>query len=193
MSAVTFFKEFTRNWQHTGAVFPSSPALARAIVAAAEVAKAKHVLELGPGTGPFTDLISKSLAPDSRYLGVELNPAFVAALRKRFPHLDFAEAAAQEYDFTGWLPEDTGFDSVVSGLPWTAFPTGLQRAILGHVLPRLAPGGKFATFAYTGLHLLPGGRSFRRLLAEQECRLTMTSTVWANVPPAFIYVLTRHK
>jgi phosphatidylethanolamine/phosphatidyl-N-methylethanolamine N-methyltransferase len=192
MSAITFLREFTRNWQRTGAVLPSSPALASAIVQAAEVSRARHVLELGPGTGPFTETICRTLHSQGRYLGVELNPAFVATLRARFPQWDFAEAAAQEYDFSKWLPEDEGVDSIVCGLPWTAFPEWLQVGILKNVLPRLAPGGKFATFAYTGLHLLPGGRRFRKLLEQQGCELTLTPTVWANVPPAFVYVLTKN-
>jgi phospholipid N-methyltransferase len=191
MSALTFVREFLRNWKDTGAILPSSAGLARLIVDAAEVSRAKHVLELGPGTGPFTAGIQAALSPGGRYLGVELNPTFVATLRRRFPALDFADAAAQEYDFSAWLPEGTGFDSIVSGLPWTAFPHGLQVAILENVLPRLAPGGKFTTFAYSALHMLPNGRRFRSLLEKQGCELATTGTVWANSPPAFVYVLSR--
>jgi phospholipid N-methyltransferase len=131
------------------------------------------------------------MPPGCRYLGVELNPAFVTLLSKKFPALDFAEAAAQSYDYTAWLPEDTGFDAIVSGLPWTAFPESLQKDILDHVLPRLTTGGRFVTFAYTGLHLLPNGQRFRHLLEQQPGNLTTTRTIWANVPPAFVYVLTR--
>ena len=93
MSALTFAREFLRNWKDTGAILPSSAGLARLIVNAAEVSKAKHVLELGPGTGPFTATIQAALSPGARYLGVELNPTFVATLRRQFPKLDFAEAA----------------------------------------------------------------------------------------------------
>lgn len=191
MSAATFAREFFRNRQNIGAVVPSSPALAECIVEAAHVRTARHVLELGPGTGPFTASIEQSMAPDCKYLGVEMNPAFVETLRHRFPRLDFAEAAAQDYDFSQWLPLDTGFDSIVSGLPWAAFPESLQLAILHHVLPRLAPGGRFTTFAYTGFHLMPAGRHFRKILSEQPGKLTTTSTIWQNFPPAFVYVLER--
>lgn len=191
MSAATFAREFLRNHRHIGAVLPSSPALARCIVEAAHVHTAKHVLELGPGTGPFTHTIETAMQPDARYLGVELNPAFVETLRRRFPHLDFAEAAAQDYDFCKWLPQDTGFDSIVSGLPWAAFPEKLQLDILHHVIPRLAPGGRFTTFAYAGFHLMPKGRHFREILTQQPGRLSTTPIVWGNFPPAFVYVLER--
>jgi phospholipid N-methyltransferase len=76
----------------------------------------------------------------------------------------------------------------VSGLPWTAFPESLQDAILGNVLPHLAPGGCFVTFAYYGFHQLPGGRRFRALLERLLPQVTTTEVVWANLPPAFVYV-----
>lgn len=191
MSAATFIREFARNWNATGAVLPSSPAMAACIVDAAGVATARHVLELGPGTGPFTAVVRAAMPAHARYLGIEVNPVFVAHLRERFPGLTFAESPAQAFDFDAWLPPGAGFEAVVCGLPWTAFPEPMQAAILGNVLPRLAPGGRFATFAYFGLHWLPRGRAFRALLRRQPGTLRTTPVVWRNVPPAFVYVLER--
>lgn len=184
----TFFKEFARNWQHTGAVAPSSPHLARCMVAAAGVARAGAVLELGPGTGALTQAIADELAPGARFLGLDLNKAFVAALRVKFPQLHFEAAPAQDFDFDSVLGHDGYFDSIVSGLPWTVFPEALQIAILDHVLARLRPGGVFTTFAYTGFHLLPQGRHFRSVLSKRCESLDTTRTVWRNMPPAFVYV-----
>ena len=183
----TFFRESLFNWRHTGAVAPSSPHLAQRMVDAAGVARADAVLELGPGTGAITGCIADALPTTSRYLGLELNGCFVERLRRKFPRLRFEEAAAQEFDFDGVLGHDGYFDSVVSGLPWTGFSESLQIAILDHVLSRLRPGGTFTTFAYTGFHLLPSGRHFRDLLADRCETLTTTTTVWRNMPPAFVY------
>jgi phospholipid N-methyltransferase len=157
------------------------------MVAAAGVAQAGAVLELGPGTGAITGAIASVLPPSSRYLGLELNGAFVKRLRRNFPRLRFEQAPAQEFDFDEALGSDGYFDSVVSGLPWTAFPEELQIAILDHVLSRLRPGGIFTTFVYTGFHLLPAARHFRELLADRCELLTKTTTVWRNMPPAFVY------
>lgn len=189
MSALTFVREFLRNGKSVGAILPSSRALAHRMVEAANVPHARRVLELGPGTGAFTSVIRDCLPDTSQFLGVEMNAAFVKNLRERFPSFDFVEAAAQELDFAQHLPASESFDAIVSGLPWTAFPESLQTAILHHVLPRLRPGGCFVTFAYFGLHLLPGGRNFRRLLEQQQGRVHTTQVVWGNVPPAFVYVL----
>lgn len=188
MSAPTFLHEFIRNWKTVGAVAPSSPALASRMMEAAEVGRAQHVLELGPGTGAFTEAILDSMPHGSSYLGIELNETFVTQLKPRFPTMDFRIAGAQEFDFASYLVGKEPFDVVVSGLPWTAFPRWLQEGILGNVLPHLREGGRFATFAYYGFHRLPSGQRFRGLLHERLPGVETSRVVWGNVPPAFVYV-----
>lgn len=191
MSATTFTREFFRNWKTVGAVVPSSRALAHRMIEAANVPRARRVLELGPGTGAITEVIHDCLPRDAHFLGLDLNPVFVEKLRVRFPKFDFVQAPAQEFDFDTHLPKGEGFDSIISGLPWTTLPEPLQADILQHVLPRLAPGGSFVTFAYWGFHWLRGGRHFRRLLKRQPGNLRVTPIVWCNTPPAFVYVVQR--
>lgn len=188
MSAATFFHQFIRNWKTVGAVAPSSPALAARMMESAEVQKARHILELGPGTGAFTEAIQNVRPKDSSYLGIEINATFAKKLEARFPQMSFAVAGAQEFDFPAYLKDREPIDVIVSGLPWTAFPHSLQEAILGNVLPHLAPGGRFATFAYYGFHQLPSGQRFRQLLHQKLPGVDSSRVVWANVPPAFIYI-----
>jgi phospholipid N-methyltransferase len=192
MSAATFAREFIRNWKDTGAIMPSSRALAHRMIEAANVPQANRVLELGPGTGAFTEVIHDCLPVRAQFLGLDVNPVFIEQLQQRFTNREFVCSPAQSFDFEEWLPEGEGFDAIVSGLPWAAFPRSLQVDILSHVLPRLSTGGCFATFAYWGLHKLPRGRHFRELLQQQAgMTLRMTSVVWRNAPPAFVYVLQR--
>lgn len=188
MSAATFIKELRHNWKTIGAVAPSSPALAERMMEASGVWQARHILELGPGTGALTEAIAGTMPHEADYLGIELNPTFVDQLRPRFPRLRFECAGAQEFDFSRALSNGDKFDTVISGLPWTAFPRCLQEAILGNVLPHLAPGGSFVTFAYWGFHQLPAGQRFRGLLHELTHGVETTRIVWANLPPAFVYV-----
>jgi phosphatidylethanolamine/phosphatidyl-N-methylethanolamine N-methyltransferase len=191
MSARTFAREFVKNWKATGAVAPSSRALAELMVGEADLGSVSAVLELGPGTGPITEVISERLGVGQCYVGVELNEVFVRELRARFPRLTFLQGAAQEVDLRAPLQGREGYDCIISGLPWTAFPGELQDSILGSVLPLLRPGGKFITFAYAGLCHLKGGRSFREKLESLPGRLSTTGIVWGNVPPAFVYVMTK--
>lgn len=155
---------------------------------AAGVWKASHVLELGPGTGAFTQVIRDSMPKGADYLGIEINAGFADQLRDRFQGMNFEVAGAQEFDFSTYLTGKPQFDVIVSGLPWTAFPRSLQQAILSNVLPNLADGGSFATFAYFGFHMLPSGRLFRRLLHERLHGVVTSPVVWGNLPPAFVYV-----
>jgi phospholipid N-methyltransferase len=188
MSPLGFLKEYLRNWKSVGAIAPSSRALARCMMSAARVCDAACVLELGPGTGAFTQAIAESKPERAGYVGIEMNGEFVKSLRQRFPTLDFHHAAAQEFDFDGIGHGGAPFDVIISGLPWAAFPAELQSAILDHVLPRLATEGRFASFAYWGFHKLPGGWRFRALLEQRLRNVELTPVVWGNLPPAFVYV-----
>lgn len=183
----TFFREFLANWKATGAIAPSSEALARRMVLDAGIERAESILELGPGTGSCTTLVRSTMRPGARYLGLDMNPVFVATLRRRFPDLRFETAPAQEFDYTEFHGAGGAFDAILCGLPWTAFPEALQIAILDRIMPLLGAGGVMATFAYTGFHLLPNGRRFRSLLLDRCSRLEVSRTVWPNLPPAFVY------
>ncbi|MFO1439288.1 MAG: methyltransferase domain-containing protein [Verrucomicrobiaceae bacterium] len=187
MSASAFLREFARNWKTVGAIAPSSPALAEKMMVASGAAHARHILELGPGTGAFTEALARVMPDSADYLGLELNEAFVHRLHAQFPGMRFECCCAQKFDLK--QPDfREGFDVIISGLPWTAFPEELQKAILGNVLPHLAPGGRFVTFAYFGFHKLPAGQHFRDLLGTLLPNVTTTEVVWANLPPAFVYV-----
>lgn len=162
------------------------------MVDAAGVSEADALLELGVGTGAITQCIAEDLRPGATFLGLDLNQTFVAQLQKRFQHMHFQAVPAQECDFETFFEEngvqEKRFDCVVSGLPWTAFPTSLQASILDHVLPWLKKGGRFVTFAYAGFHWLPAGQRFRDLLASRCATLETTHMVCSNIPPAFAYV-----
>lgn len=188
MSGLAFFREYLRNWKTVGAVAPSSPALARRMAESGEVWKAGHVLELGPGTGSLTAAVADSMPHGAKYLGIELNPEFTTRLKRTFPGLRFEQAGAQDFDFDAYMGTDERFDVIISGLPWAAFPEPLQTAILDHVLPRLAPGGRFVTFAYYGFHKLPAGVKFRHTLHQRLHGTETSRVVWGNIPPAFVYV-----
>jgi phosphatidylethanolamine/phosphatidyl-N-methylethanolamine N-methyltransferase len=188
MPATTFLREFFRNWKTVGAVAPSSPGLAAEMMKSAGVGEARHILELGPGTGAFTAAIQDAMPEGSHYLGIEINTAFADQLRSRFTGMNFEVAGAQEFDFKTYLIGKPPIDVIVSGLPWTAFPPSLQEAILSNVLPHLSQGGRFATFAYFGFHLLPSGRRFRQLLKQHLTGVKTSQVVWPNIPPAFVYI-----
>jgi phosphatidylethanolamine/phosphatidyl-N-methylethanolamine N-methyltransferase len=184
---VHFFKEFVSNPGATGAVAPSSHRLAEVIVDNARIPAADRIVELGPGSGAFTERILSVKRRDARFLAVERNPRFAAALQARYPALHVVTGCASQV----WqLAGEHGIseaESVVCGLPWANFDRAMQESILGGIGRLLGDGGVFATFAYFGPHWLPAGRRFRALLAAQFREVCISSVVFNNLPPAFVY------
>ena len=158
---------------------------------AAGVDGARSIVELGPGTGTFTQEIQQSRSAGAAYLGVEVNGTLVQTLQNRFPDLRFVLSGAEAFDFAGYCAEHGPIDAVISGLPWTSFDAELQCRILDNILPHLAEGSNFVTYSYYGFHLLANGRRFRKALSERMRFVATSPVVWANLPPAFVYVATR--
>lgn len=172
----------------TGAIAPSSRALAELIVESAGVGRAEAVVELGPGTGVFTGQILQKLPVNARFVAIERNPAFSRSLRKKYPKLAVVDGCASRLQN---LLQSNGIqraDAVVSGLPWAIFNETTQASILTEVRGAVGEAGTFATFAYFGPHWLAAGRSFRRLLERNFASVRISRTVLCNVPPAFVYI-----
>ncbi|GBG27905.1 Phosphatidylethanolamine N-methyltransferase [Hondaea fermentalgiana] len=186
---------FLANWvKHpveTGALAPSSEQLAEAMCDTMDLGDNSVVVELGPGTGPFTAVILKRLSTskNATYLAFELSKEFVDRLCDRFPDhkdaflLESAERIVDALHERGLHHADT----VISGLPWAIFPKSLQRKILLAVYASLRPGGRFCTFAYLQGLVLPAGQNFKALLDETFEKVERSNIVWANLPPAFVY------
>src|SRR5690348_15839415 len=129
MTATVFFRQFLRSPQNIGAVMPSSPALAKVMLAPIDFTSARTIVEFGPGTGAFTREIAARLAPDCRYLGIELNPRFVQELASRWPQLAFVHGSVS--DLAKILADNriSGIDAIVCGLPWATLPVSLQERV----------------------------------------------------------------
>jgi phosphatidylethanolamine/phosphatidyl-N-methylethanolamine N-methyltransferase len=179
--------EFVRNPIAVGAVAESSRGLAELITDAANVSRASVVVEFGPGTGAFTEVILRKLPAGAFCLAIEANESFAAATRRRCPSArvvhDTATSVRKHLEAWG----QSSCDCIVSGLPFASFSPALQDEILDAVKDVLRPGGRFVTFAHVHGLAWPPGRRFRRRLREQFSDLTETRTVWRNFPPAFVY------
>lgn len=182
-----FLREFLRDPAHTGAIAPSSPGLATAMTDWIPWDRARVVLELGPGTGVFTRAIRQRLAPDARFMAIELNERFVTELQQQFPDVDVRHDNVANLEAICAQAGIPTADAILSGLPWASFPQGLQDQCLQAITRVLRPGGRFCTFAYLQGLCLPAGQRFRRLLSQHFQRVGRSATVWRNLPPAFVY------
>src|SRR5262245_19364823 len=123
--AALFLRQFVQSPRTVGAVLPSSQALAQAMLAPIDFATARTIVEFGPGTGAFTRAIAPRLAPGCRYLGIELNQAFVQSLSAEFPHLTFVHGSVADLKQILGAQDLDRVDAIVCGLPWATLPISL--------------------------------------------------------------------
>ena len=181
-----FLGSFVRHPRQIGAVVPSSPALAKAMVRGLEVGGGQSVVELGPGTGAFTDAILRHLPDDASYLGIELNGDFVDHLRERFPGASFVKGCAQDaarHHAESALP---AVRAVLCGLPFASLPHAVQDGVVESLDALLADGGEFRTFQYVHAYRMPAARRFRRRMDGVFGPGERSPAVRLNIPPAYV-------
>jgi phospholipid N-methyltransferase len=182
-----FLSEFFRSPNVTGAVTPSSSALARTIVEWIDWGRVETVMELGPGTGAFTRAILDQKPASCRFLALEVNPEMCRILHDQYPELEVCEGSVAHLARHCESSCVEEVDAVVSGLPWAVFTPEQQDEYLGALMCVLRRGGQFTTFAYVHGAVLPAGRRFRLALGRFFGEVTTTGVVWRNLPPAFVY------
>lgn len=174
-----FLRALIARPKHVGALAPSSQALARAIARQIEPDRPGPVLELGPGTGVITAaLLKRGLAPE-RVTVVEYDSDFAAAIAARFHGVHVIEGDAFDLNRTLGPRHTEPFAGIVSGIPLLNFPVSRRRTYVQSLMDRLAPGAALVQFSY-GVHA-PAA-------APPGHRVTCAALVWANLPPARVWV-----
>lgn len=185
------YTNFARQLAHqpttTGAIAPSSKSLAKKVIEHASLATAKTVVELGPGTGVFTEEILRSLNCNQKFFAIELNQSFVTATKNRCPDASVYHAAATTLPV--WLNKNhcTHTDRVISSLPWTIIDETEQNEMMNIISNALPPGGVFVSIVYLGARYRSRGRYFINNLKNHYSSVSSTPTVWLNLPPTQIY------
>lgn len=62
---MVFFKEFLKNTKQIGSVMPSSSFLSKVIVSKINYKNVNVIVELGAGTGVFTEMLVNNLNPNT--------------------------------------------------------------------------------------------------------------------------------
>jgi phospholipid N-methyltransferase len=200
-----FIAEALRDFRHTGSVWPSSPILAQAMTSAiAAIDGPRRVLEVGPGTGPFTKAILRKLRAGDHFEMVEINRNFCRRLEKdllsgyrdRHPNVTVRLHCAPIEEARVEGP----FDVIVCGLPFNNFPPKLMRQIFRRMFELLKDDGELVYFEYAGVRVLKGpimdsagrarlkrinayGKSLRRHHDGSK------ELILGNFPPAIAYRL----
>jgi phosphatidylethanolamine/phosphatidyl-N-methylethanolamine N-methyltransferase len=170
--------------KRVGAIVPSGAALATAITREISPESAP-VIELGPGTGAFTQRLLERGVPEDRLALIEFGPDFARLLAKRY-----SQALVLRMDATRLkhveLFEDEKAGAVVSGIPLLSMSPRQIIAILLGAFHHLRPGGAFYQFTYGPTCPVP-----RAILDRLDLKAKRIGRAIVNVPPANVYRITR--
>jgi phosphatidylethanolamine/phosphatidyl-N-methylethanolamine N-methyltransferase len=177
-----FWRRYLQRPLKVGAVVPSGPNLAKAMVETLAPSKKDVIVEIGPGTGPFTRALLEAGVDPSQLILIEFDAEFVRHLRQKFPGVTVLHGDASQLPR---LLKEQGHDKVpkiLSGLPLRSMPKPVRAAITRAMATSLANQGSLVQFSYFAVPPL----------AESEvktCGLTgrRVKTVMANIPPAFVW------
>ena len=172
-----FFRSFIANPRQVGAILPTSRRAVRDMLDMANFAQARCVVELGAGTGVYTEEVVARLHPEARFLAFEVDPELVATLDGRFqdPRVRIINDSAEN---VGDYLNGTKVDIIVSGLPFTSLPEPVKRNIFEQISRVLAPDGVMVAIQYSTMVQ----RDLRQIFASVRRRVSPL-----NVPPAFLF------
>lgn len=159
---LAFLKELPKSYGQIGAMLPSSPCLGRAMIE--PIKKAEHplsILEVGPGTGPFTKQIFELMGPEDKFFICEINPRFMERLKEKFAsNPDYLRNKDRIVFYQGPVQELAErypfhkFDMIVSSLPFSNFSPEMVDELLGLYRGMLAPHGVLSFCEYWGVRKL---------------------------------------
>ena len=179
---------FARAWasapRRTGAILPSGDALAK-LITAQITPNTGPVLELGPGTGVFTEaLLRRGLRQDGLTL-IESAPAFARLLQLRYPQARVLPIDACDL-IAARLYEDRPLGAVISGLPLLSLPAETVERTLRGAFAYARPSAGFFQFTYGPFCPVP-----RPILDRLGLAATHVGWVLRNLPPASVYRIHR--
>lgn len=162
-----FYRNVFRHLYTTGSVAPSSRFLARAMMQCLQGrSRPLSILEVGPGTGPFTKPLAEWLQDGDRLDLCELNDEFVEHLRslmETHPAMSARKAQITLYHMPVQdLQGERCYDAILSGLPFNNFEPDLVQSILDMYRKLIKPGGYLSFFEYAWV------RNMKKIVASSE-------------------------
>ena len=176
--------QFIRSWIEkplsTGAVMPSSKALARTMARYVDPTAKGPVIELGPGTGPVTEALVRHGIDPARLVLVEFNNDFCRLLRQRYPSATVVQGDAYRLRRTVQNYVSDPAAAVVSSLPLLTKPLRTRLRLMADVMALTAHGAPFVQFTYGLVPPIP--KSLSGITAQAS------NVIWLNLPPARVWV-----
>ncbi|TDF97062.1 class I SAM-dependent methyltransferase [Paenibacillus piri] len=173
-----FLKKFIQNPRDVGSIIPSSHNLTQKMLEPIPWNHVRTLVELGAGTGVFTQSICELVRPDCQVAVFEKEEEMRESLKREFGgfHI-FPNALELEISLSSIGV--TRADCIVSGLPFANFSQTDREKIIRQVRKTLSAGGMFITFQYS--------LQMKSMLQHAFNEVSITFVPW-NMPPAFVYI-----
>jgi phospholipid N-methyltransferase len=205
-NGLLFLQQFIKFPLTVGSLIPSSHRLAKAMIRQipkVDEGQKRYILEVGPGTGVFTDQLIKRINPEDELHLVEFDHDFCEQLKQKYRHLNnvkIYEGSITDFDPHKdlKLPETEKYQFIISGLPFNSFKDSTVKEVLNKYKNICADGGKLSYFEYM---LLPsikkifmdteGVFNLNKILKRKQKfydqhRITVDN-VWTNFTPAKVF------
>jgi phospholipid N-methyltransferase len=180
-----FFQAFIKHPLTVGAIAPSSPDLARMMMADVSASEDRIVIELGVGTGAITKFIQDGVPNERSYLGIEVDKELVDSLHKKFEDLTIVRgSAAEAYD----IHRESGLGKagyILCCLPFVTLPAEVGKRVLGEIEKFMEEGCTFRTFQYAHGYYTPAAIKLREYMRKRYGKSKRSPLVIRNVPPAY--------
>lgn len=182
---IQFLQAFLKNPGTVGSITPSSPELARRMVAGIRPNENNVVLELGVGTGAITKFLQEIVPHKDSYLGIELDRDLVRSLKKNYPDMKIIRGNALE---ASELHRKSGLGKVgtiICCLPFVSMPNEVGEKILQEIDKFMQRGCTFRTFQYAHGYYFPSAIKLREYMRDRYGKSKRSPLIVKNVPPAY--------
>src|SRR5829696_1991480 len=182
---IQFLQAFLKNPAKVGSITPSSPELAKRMIAGIKPRPDDVVLELGVGTGAITKYLQDAVPDDRSYLGIELDRDLVRSLNRNYPEMKIVRGNALD---AASIHEKSGLGKVgyiICCLPFVSLPNEVGEKILLEIDAFMQQGCTFRTFQYAHGYYFPSAIKLREFMRDRYGKSKRSRLVVKNVPPAY--------
>ena len=172
-----FAKNFVKNPLRNASIIPSSVYAGRAMVKNIDFSNIHTVVELGPGTGVFTNELIKRCLPGTKIILIELEKSYIENLKKLFGDKVVVENAnAHVLDEILEKHKVSKLDLLISGLPF--FEEVISKQFIDTIKRHTDSGTIFRFFTYVP----PVAKRVYIKLSIKKITFVLK-----NIPPLWIY------
>src|SRR6266851_6404518 len=168
--ALLFARNFFRHPRMLGSIVPSSRFLIKQLLEPIDWARARVIVEYGPGVGGITAEILRRMSPDASLIVIETNPEFVSFLRSSTEdeRLHVVEASAESVVEVLRQHGHERASYIISGIPFSTISARVRERILRRTCSVLEPHGSFLVYQFSTRVLQDLERIFRYVRHQFE-------------------------